>query len=113
MSQQHRSRAFWAKLVAEYEQVASTQSLRAFARARGVPESSLSRWRHKLRREREVEQRLVPVVLRPAEPVLGCRDKAQVIVRLGTEPALDILDHARVSPQWVAELLTELAKVSG
>ena len=111
MGTQHRSRDSWAKLVAEYERVASTESCRAFARRHGVAEGSLSRWRRKLRLEREAEQRLVPVVLRAAQP--SHHDGAEVIVRLGGEAAIEIHDHDRVSPQWVAELLSQLAKVSG
>ena len=106
---QRRNRDFWKQLVTEYEQVAATQTLRAFAKSRGVSENQLSGWRGKLRRENQLEQRLVPLVVRPTRQSSG----AAVIIRLGAEPRLEVLDHARVPTRWLAELIHELARVSG
>lgn len=107
MGQRH-SRDFWKQLVAEYEQVASTISLRAFAKSRGVSGKQLANWRSEFRRENRVVQRLVPLVIRPATQTSG----AAVIIHLGVEPRLEILDHERVSTTWIAELIRELSKVS-
>lgn len=109
---QHQSRDFWAQLVAEYEQVAATQTLRTFARRRGVSAKSLSNWRSKFRRQARTEQTLVPVVVRPVtrEPVVRDRSTA-LIVRLGVEPTIEVVDIEQVSATWIGELITSLAKV--
>ena len=110
---QHRSRDFWSALVAEYEQVAATQTLRSFAKRRGVSEKSLTNWRSKLRREssqaNEAEQQFVPVVVRSVARDHG----AEVVIRFGPEPRIEVIDHQRVPVTWIAELAREFVKVSG
>jgi hypothetical protein len=101
----HRGRDEWAKLVAEYEQVAETQSLRSFAKANGIGTHSLGVWRRRIRDEDQAEQRLVPLVVHPGAG-------AAVIVRLGAEPTVEILDPERTAAAWVIELLRELTKGS-
>ena len=97
------------QLVAEYEQVAETQSLRAFAKANDVPTQSLRNWINKLRDEALLEQqRLVPMLVRPGAAV----DGVAVIVRLGAEPTVEIFDPERAPAAWITELLRELAKES-
>ena len=92
-------------LVTEYEQVAETQPLRAFAREHDVHPKSLRYWINKRRLEQD--QRLVPLVLRPA-----ANDGVAVIVRLGAEPTVEILDPERAPAEWITELLRELTKES-
>lgn len=92
-------------LVTEYEQVAETQPLRTFAEERDIPPQSLRNWVKKRRLERD--QRLVPLVLRPA-----ANDGVAVIVRLGSEPTVEIFDPARAPAEWITELLRELTKES-
>jgi transposase-like protein len=105
---QHRGRDEWARLVAEYEQVAETQSLRAFSKDHDIHPKSLRYWINKRRDEAllEQQQRLVPVVVRPGAAV----DGVAVVVRLGAEPTVEILDPARAPAAWVTELLRELSK---
>lgn len=92
-------------LVTQYEQVAETQPLRTFAKEHDVPPQSLRYWINKRRLEQE--QRLVPLVLRPA-----ANDGVAVIVRLGAEPTVEILDPARAPAEWITELLRELTRES-
>lgn len=106
---QHRSHNFWAQLVAEYERVAATQTLREFARCRGVSAKTLANWRSKLRRESESQPTLVPMIVRST-----MRDHdAVVIVRLGVEPTIEVMDLERASASWIAELIHRVSKVSG
>lgn len=93
------------QLVTEYEQVAETQPLRTFAKEHGVPPAGLRYWINKHRVEQD--QRLVPLVLRPA-----ANDGVAVIVRLGSEPTVEIFDPARAPAEWITELLRELSKES-
>jgi transposase-like protein len=94
------------QLVAEYEQVAETQPLRAFAKEHGVHKQSLRYWVNKRRDEALLEQqRLVPMLVRPGAAVA-------VIVRLGAEPTVEIFDPERAPAEWITELLRELTKES-
>lgn len=94
------------QLVTQYEQVAETQSLCAFAKEHDIPPQSLRNWFNKRRREQG--QRLVPLVLRPA----ATNDGVAVVVRLGAEPTVEILDPSRAPAEWITELLRGLTKES-
>lgn len=96
------------RLVAEYEQVASAESQRAFARRRGVSSSTLGSWLSRCRHEAPAGTDLVPMVVRSSKPSPGMAPA--LVIRLGEEPVLELVEPERVPPDWLGELLRELSR---
>jgi transposase-like protein len=79
----------------------SGETIRAFARAHGLNENRIYKWREALANEdREALEQLSfkPVV------VTGLGRSPTLVVRLG-ELEIDVLDPQKVEPRWLAQLI--------
>ena len=98
------------KVLQQWQQ--SGQSAEGYARAHGFSAQRLWWWKKRLGEPKSAQQRqvgiakLVPAVLRSA----GASFAAQgVSIRVTAGVSVDV-DASCVSPSWVAELVTELAR---
>lgn len=89
----------------------SGQSLNAFSAEHGVKPERLSWWKARLHdwsanATAKVERpaRLVPAVVRPGGT------EAEAVVRFPSGVAVEVMDTASVSPQWLAVVAAELAR---
>lgn len=86
-------------------------SMSAFAMRRGVRADRLAWWRKRLRDWNEekapaLSAGLVPALITGAP--LGA--SAQAVVRLPLDVAIEVMDVAAVSPEWVSAVARELSR---
>ncbi len=109
---QRRGRAFWSRLVAEFER--SGLKHEAFAATQGVPVGTLRKWIYRLRRERGPAPRLLPVRVAapgpaaPPRPGAGPAGPVEAMLPDGV--------HLRFAPgtdsRYVADVLWQLRRAS-
>ncbi|MGE0230118.1 MAG: hypothetical protein AB7U23_16590 [Dehalococcoidia bacterium] len=93
---------------------ASGLSMRAYAKLRGLRERRLYWWTQRLADGGPIRDasmaRFVPAVVRVDATRAGA--SATITIRVGSKATMEIAEPASVSAGWVAELMTELERLS-